>query len=200
MATTELEIWRLALTKIGNTNFPTSLTEQTAESLVCATDYPQVRDVTLELAAPSFAQKRFNLSQLTETRTGWFYTYAAPGDYVKLLGVVNELGKYLPLEFKEHYDVELSGDGNSKIILSNVEAVEMLYVCRPIISLWSPTFTDAVAYGLAVSLALGIKKDVAMAERMHEMYMLRIGQASASSEQQRNLGVEPEYSTIRSRA
>jgi hypothetical protein len=189
MASTELDIWKLALSKIGNTNFPSGPTDQTAEAQVCVVEFPQVRDATLELAPWPFATTRATLSQLTETRTGWYFTYQTPNDYIALQGVTSELGKYLAYEEQELYDVELAADGNSRIIVANVELMEMLYTRRVTnVAVWPALFVDCVVYGLAASLALSIKKDIGTAERMHEIYTLRIGQASASQQRQRRLG------------
>jgi hypothetical protein len=201
MASSEIEIWKLALSKIGNTNFPATPTDQTPEAQVCAVLFPTWRDATLEAADWPFATRRATLAALTESRTGWLYTYAYPSDCVKIIGGVSELGKNLPVDLREEFDIEMGASADSLVVVANVEAFEVLYVSRAIaIGKWPGLFVDALVTGMASELALAIKKDVAMAGALRSEYRYRLGEATASQFRQSQFGPDYDSPILRSRS
>jgi hypothetical protein len=201
MAASEVDICKLAQAKIGNTAFFNSFNDNTTEALVCSVEYPQVRDVTFELAKPQFAVKRVQPGLLAEVRTGWLYTYALAADYITLLGFTSELGRFIPWDMREEYDIEMASDDSGRVLLTNVESAEILYVRRVTdVTKWPALFTQAVVMGLAASLALSLKKDVNLAASLAESYDHAVGQSHGSSESQRLLrSYVPESTTLRSR-
>jgi len=198
MAISNMDVWKLALAKIGNTNFPIAETDQTTEAIVCSVEYPQIRDEAFIKVKPKFATKRYNAALKPATVTGWDYVYALPSDYLCPLGIADSMGRFIPLQLRELYDIET--DGSASVLLTNISGAELIYVARIAeVQRWDPLFVNAVVYGLATALALSIKKDANLAMALSREYDKKLGEASGLAFISQNMGRPPESSIIRSR-
>lgn len=199
MATSEVEICKLAQAKVGNTNFFANFSDGSVEANVCAIEYPQTRDVTLERLEPRFATKRQVLTALTDVNSSWDYVYALPSDFISLQNIVNPFGVDIPKDLQEAYDIEAGASGG-RVLLTNVGDAEIIYTYRhTTVAQWPAVFTEAVIYGLAAALALSLKKDLQLADALGQVYYRKLGEANASLEKQRNPGPEYRSSILRAR-
>jgi hypothetical protein len=153
-----LDICNLALAHIGDRANVTSIDppEGSAQAEHCARFYPMARDTLLNMHPWSFAQKRVALADVSlvvPPPDKWQYSYAAPGDLVKVLGVYDPNGMYD--EDKSEYEYELGSDvGGTKVIYANAEDAIIRYVSLVSDSAqWPPIFVEALAWLLASYLA-----------------------------------------------
>ncbi len=186
-----IDICNLALAHIGDRANITIIDppEGSAQAEHCARFYPMARNSLLNMHPWAFAQKRAVLADISATivpPAKWQYTYAAPGDLVKVLGVYDPNGMYD--EDKSEYEYELSG--TTQVIYANPEAAIVRYVALVTDSAtFPPIFTEALAWLLASYLAGPIIKGTegmrVSAEAM-KMAMSYVGQARVEDANQRN--------------
>lgn len=150
-----IDICNLALAHIGDRANITSIDppEGSAQAEHCARFYPMARNSLLNMHPWAFAQKRAVLADISATivpPAKWQYTYAAPGDVVKILGVYDPNAMYD--ENKAEFECELSG--TTQVIYANPEAAIVRYVALVTDSAtFPPLFTEALAWLLASYLA-----------------------------------------------
>jgi hypothetical protein len=186
-----IDICNLALAHIGDRANITSIDppEGSAQAEHCARFYPMARNSLLNMHPWAFAQKRAVLADISATivpPAKWQYTYAAPGDVVKILGVYDPNAMYD--ENKAEFEYELSG--TTQVIYANPEAAIVRYVALVTDSAtFPPIFTEALAWLLASYLAGPIIKGTegmrVSAEAM-KMAMSYVGQARVEDANQRN--------------
>lgn len=153
-----LDICNLALAHIGDRANIVSIDppEGSAQAEHCARFYPMARDSLLNMHPWSFATKRQVLADISLVVTPpekWQYSYAAPGDMVKILGVYNPAAMYD--EDKSEYDFELGSDaGGTEVLYTDVEDAIVRYVSLVSDSTkFPPLFTYALTWMLASHLA-----------------------------------------------
>lgn len=151
------QVCNLALSYVGNGQTINSLTENTLEAKQSLLHYGPTRDELLEGFPWRFATRRAVLAELSETRTGWDYVYALPADFLAAQRIWNGRRLSRP-EDEVPFELEALGAGvnpSGKCLLTDQEDAELIYTAEcPTVALWSPTFVQAVAWALAVKLAL----------------------------------------------
>src|SRR5215831_8196582 len=148
-----------ALSKVGNTAFIDSLNDPTTEAQVAILHYERRRDEVLQSSDWPFATARANLQDLGTTRNGWRKMYLAPPDMLKPLAIpyptlgtngVTGTGvladpmlfagtpyvgiwtayRNLRADQRIPYRVEASDDRSMKVILSDYDSPELIYVAQ----------------------------------------------------------------------
>lgn len=199
MASTAVNICNLALARIGNTSFISSLADVQVEAFICNLEYPQVRDTALERMSPPFATKRAVLVEAAETRTEWQFVYDLPAGFLAIQAIVDPTTRLPDFDLREPYDIE-QGAAGTRVLLTNQENCEIIYTHQTTdVAVWPATFVEVVIYGLAATLALSIKKDANLATKLGEIYTLKMGEAHGTAQSQRNLGPEDVGSILRAR-
>lgn len=199
MATSAIEVCKLALARVGNTNFFIAFTDGSVEANVAAMEYPQIRDLTLERLAPSFATKRATLNLLADANSNWDYVYALPSDFLAIQEIVSPYGRFISQDLKDKFDIEVGSTG-VRVLLCNTPDVEIIYTFRnENVGSWPPSFTEAVVMGLTARFAASIKKDYQLARMLQDEYDNATARANTSAEVQRQYGAEYESATIRAR-
>lgn len=201
MASAPLDIWKLALLRIGNMNMPVSESDTTPEAVACQIAYPIARDVVFSEAAWPFLTKRVDLSELLETRIGWDFVYEYPSDCVMVLGGTDPMTKnFVPVAERALFRIEAKQDGTGFVIVSDTEALNITYISNDVaIGVWPIQFVNCIATRLALELALGLKKDQRMAEVMRQNYDNDLSAALAAAFSEASVGAEPDYDIIKSR-
>jgi hypothetical protein len=153
-----IDICNLALAHIGDRANVTSIDppEGSAQAEHCARFYPMARDVLLNMHPWSFATKRAVLADISATivpPAKWQYSYTAPGDFMKILGVYDPNAMYD--ENKAEYEFELSADSSgTRVIYANPEDAVVRYVAYVTdAARFPPIFTEGLAWLLASYLA-----------------------------------------------
>jgi len=164
MAVSEVSICNSALTKVGNTQYISSLVENNKAAKICNQQYEFIRDMVLAGGLWTFAIKRVSLAQVaTSPAFEYTYQYQLPSDFLT--------------------DVEVSPDQVDYVIesdklLTYSDTLSLRYVYRnedP--THWSPEFVEAFATRLAVELAYPLVQSVTLKKELMEEYKLLIGDA-----------------------
>lgn len=150
----EVSICNIALSHLGDEATVTSIDppEGSQQAEYCATFYPVALDAILEDHSWSFATKRRALTLHSEDPPeSWGYTYAFPGDAVRLRAVVAP--DATDDTDSAEYIVEALSDG-TKVIYTNVEDAVARYTYRCTdTGKYTPSFVLALARRLAAFLA-----------------------------------------------
>lgn len=211
MATSELDICKLALSHLGDTANITSINPQdgSVQSALCQRFYPMARDALLEMHSWGFNTKRTKLSPLVNKSTEWDYCYAAPSDVLNVISVLPEnaaddnstsiplsysniatinagQGMYTPQQFSmEAYD-----DGTSVIYTNSPNATLRYNAKITDTTVFSPLFTTTLSWLLASYLAGPLVKGDAgagMAQACYKVFLTQKGMATTSDANQRRI-------------
>lgn len=179
MANVEADICNLALGRIGSRVVITSLEDAAIEARRCKLAYPHSRDVTLAAFPWPFARARAELAELSETRDGWGYVYAAPTDMVAAVALWP--GRNLPRPGEGYpLAIESNTTGDGKVILSDVTPAPLHYTRKmTVVPAFPPHFVDAVVWCLAAELALTLPVKPAVETRARQGYELALARAKA---------------------
>ena len=160
---TEAGICNSGLSKLGN-NRINSLTEGTPAANLCLEQYDKLRDEMLRAHDWNFAASRVKLAQLSATPAfGYDYQYALPSDWMRTISVHpdDEGAVYLA-----DYATESTAD-EGRVLLTDYTDVYMRYVRKvedP--NVMDPAFREALAWRLAVELAVPLAKSGSLRDRM----------------------------------
>lgn len=165
---TVVSICNLALSNIGKDNI-NDLTEKSAEARACNQLYAQTRDVLLQSFPWAVAGKTVALGALDNDKPGvWRHSYAQPADCLQIRWIrpryagdaaippetlkpdLDEAGREM------QYAYALEGDR----LYCDLSPALLRYTCRltdP--TKYSPLFIEALAWHLAVRLAMPLTRD-----------------------------------------
>lgn len=150
--TTEIEICGMALNLVGKdpiVSFTDADRVQSAK--LCKVFYPASRDAMLREHPWGFARKQVYLTQNeNETIHGFDYAYYYPSDCIMARSI------YAGLDPANHYPfgVQVSADGNSRLIVTSVEDAVLEYtkaITNP--NMFDPLFIEALAWRISIQLA-----------------------------------------------
>lgn len=182
---TKLGIWRAALMQIG-ANDIASTTDNSVETRACSVLYPAALQSVLSDADWGFARKVATLALLEDTYTGWDYAYKYPADCLRMRRIVetdgtSAGGNYNGSELN-HWDVLLSDDGYSHVIVCNVSPCTARYTKNiDNEALFDPSFTDALIMNLSYRLCVPLKRSSNDANVYRGFYKDMIEQALLNS-------------------
>lgn len=160
---TEAGICNSGLSKLGN-NRINSLTDGTPAANLCLEQYGKLRDDLLRAHDWNFAASRVKLGQLSSTPAfGYDHQYALPSDWMRTISVHPDCeGAVLLTDY-----VTESSAIEGRILLANVTDVYMRYVRKledP--NVMDPAFREALAWRIAVELAVPLAKSGSLRDRM----------------------------------
>lgn len=195
MATTEVEIYNMALSALGTFSSLAATTDRRREAEVCRIWYPLCRDRVLRSAPWSGATAFRRLALLatrddtadwvsTDPAPGWTYAYGVPNDFI------------WPRSLSAYEQFEMSMIAGNRVILSNSQSPIMAYTFRQTnVGLWDPELQVAVAYDLAAFISRSLN-----GSRDDQISMFRLAQevilparAAASNLLQRDLESSPDW-------
>lgn len=180
-------ICNIALGKIGHTQLIEDLeTIETVEAEQCDLHFEARRDELLELHPWKFATKRVVLALLEDVeRSDWEYVYTRPANCIAVRHLATPGDRNPAASGKISFDVEANDAGDGEVILTDLEDAELIFTIRhEYPAVWPATFCDALAWRIAVELALSIKKDRAQADAMLKGFQLALATAGAVSSNQ----------------
>lgn len=152
-------ICNLALSNLGKENI-SALSEASSEARACKQFYEHTRDLLLQGYPWRFAGKTVSLPEVLNDKPGqWSFAYQRPSDCLKIRWVRPEYRDGGPsLDWQDEIRFPHGVDG--VMIYSNLSPAFLHYTFRlddP--SRYSPLFTDALAWHLAVRLAMPLTRD-----------------------------------------
>lgn len=179
---TDVDICNRALSRIGHTQILQSLADGGPEGEQCDLHFEDCRDEALQFHAWNFATKRVVLAELALVeRSDWEHVYTYPTDCLFARFVVPP-GIRNPMSIERiEFRIEANDAGTGRVILTDQPDAELVYTMRHTATqVWPATFSSALGWRLAVELALGVKKDPAMAERILKGYEQTIMRAAGT--------------------
>jgi hypothetical protein len=199
---TAAEICNIALARVGQRQTIAALSETSAPGRLCNTLYPNARDSLLMSVPWSFATKRQTLAELvTDERDGWEYVYALPTDCLATRylypGLRNPTEKQ-----KEPFAIEFDATESKRVLLTDCEDAILVYTASPgdVTANFPPLFCDALAWALAVDLALSLAVKPQVGLAMRQGYELALLKASAAELNQAQADTPPESEIITGRS
>lgn len=159
----EAGICNSALSKLGN-NRIVSLTEGTAAANLCIEQYGKLRDHLLRSHDWNFAASRVRLAQLSSTpEFGYRFQHALPTDWMRTISVHPADGRHQRIT---DYATE-STEAEGRVLRTDSPDVYLRYVRKvsdP--NVMDPTFREALAWRLAMELAIPLAKSSSLRDRM----------------------------------
>lgn len=175
----ELDICNLALSHVAA--YPIqSLDERTKEARECKRLYSVARDAMLEAHDWGVARKREALALLADTYSGWDFAYAWPVDCLAPRKIYDpsEANNTVPLKF----EIGVNDALNRRIILTDEEDAELIYTAKITdANLFTSMMVDALGFRLAADLAIPLRSDSRLQEKMMNQFLARVISAQASS-------------------
>jgi hypothetical protein len=160
--TSIVSICNLALSNIGKDNIQ-ALGDAGAEARACRQFYEHTRDLLLQSYPWRWAGKTQSMAEVTNDKPGaWAYAYARPNDCLKL--------RYVRPEYSDTDIVEIGGakldnfgiahEVEGETIYTDISPAFLRYTYRVIDpSKFPPLFVEALAWHLAVRLAMPLTRD-----------------------------------------
>lgn len=213
----QLEIYNLALGRIGSDKSVASIGENSKESRLCNRFYTQCRDEVLESSAFPFAVKVVALASVAPNLqlNGWGYQFARPADALRILevgpldGAGASIGYWTachgPWEAWKRegmmaYRLALADDGNTAVILANSPQTYATYVAQITnASVFTPLMVSVLADRLAMELAMPLTSDPRWLNVAMQRYERSFQSVSATQYEQEAHGPDPEPASIRAR-
>lgn len=154
-----VSICNLALTNIGKDNIQ-ALTDAGAEARACSQFYEHTRDVLLQGYPWRFAGVSVSMAELINDRLGkWAYAYQRPTDCLKVRWVRPAYSEDEPA-LSEQEELSIPYEAEGSMIYCNLSPAFLRYTSRVTdVSTFPPLFVDALAWHLAVRLAMPLTRD-----------------------------------------
>lgn len=194
VVTSELEIWNLALTRLGHDAL-SSVTEAGKAGDRCRLHYPVMRDTVLRAHPWNFAVRRASLAALDYTpafeftyafalptdpyclriiRTSWEANGFASGAVYGFPGLVGY--GYLPVEYRIE-SVSISGS-DVRALLCNESTCSIEYIARITdVAQYDALFVDTLAARLAAELCITMTDNQSAAQTMMQFYQAKLTEA-----------------------
>lgn len=197
-ATTDAQICNAALLRIGTTATIDSLNEPTNEAQVCNALFARNRDLLLAAHPWSFAMKHQQLALLAGVeRTGWTYCYSLPSDCL----VAREIwsGERRP-SVKDRIVFSIEDNTSARILLTDAATPTLIYTYRVENGLlFSAAFSEALAWKMAVDLALALRKDGSIYAQAKSEAELALQRAMVQSVNEQVYDRDPPSATLLAR-
>jgi hypothetical protein len=193
----KVQIAKLALQHIGDRYDISDITEATPEAEQVNLLFDDTRDALLRQHPWSFATKYTSPAALSGTAPGhWEYMFLYPTDCIRMLGIVNPLGKDQP-----HVKFEVARNSSGKrVILADIEEPEIFYTARiEDTTDYDPEFVMAFSYVLAARLVMPLVGERSIAA---DLYQQAQAVLNSAWETDSNEGIEeaiPDADWIRAR-
>lgn len=199
MASSIAGICNVALSRVGETNFIDSLSDETSTAQVCNVLWDHSRSVVLSSHSWKFATVRASLAALSGVeRSGWEYSYALPVGCLTPLYIYP--GKRNPAS-EERIPFEQEDDETvGPILLTDEEDAELVYV-RDVenVARWPALFVDVITWKLASELALAIPNKGDLAAGMNAAYERALARAAASDARRGQRDIPLDGESVRAR-
>lgn len=190
-----MEVCNLALGRIGHGGSRPiqSLTEASEAARACNRVFASVLESMLREFAWPFAQASVALAAVAQTVPGWGYVYAYPENCLFLHGLAGsntDPGRYPA--WRHPFKILAATSGQSRVIatdLADAWAHYTVNVTNP--HFGDPLFQDALAWRIAVEVAVGLKADPRMSQNAVLQYQSALSKAVAANGNEAGADREP---------
>lgn len=170
-ATTEIDLANMALTMLGQQPI-NDLTDNNNRANLANTRLADVRDSVLRAHSWNCATKRATLATLTDVPTwGFKSAFVLPVDFVRLVGLEDELTKY-------KIEAGNFGGNNNLLLLTDTTSVNILYVYQITdVSKMDHSLKQAIATRLASELVHALTGDPTKENFLIQKYEILLARA-----------------------
>jgi len=196
----DIEICNIALSRVAHTQPIVSFTEKSKAAELCAVFYTLLRDLVLTEFPWPFAESIVTLADIGTPAPGWAYRYRYPADCLKVREIIQPgqrrpLSADLQIPFKTGYS-----PGGRVIHTDQPEAGVRFTFAVNDSTFFDPLFADALAWRLAMDLALPLSSKPDLQAFATQQYGLALTKAegSAFEESQDDPEPESEFVSVRS--
>lgn len=176
-----VQIYNLALAKVGHTKFVAATTDRSVEAELCNVFYEQCRNQLLREYPWRFAKRRAALSILAGTPpTAWQFQYSKPSDCLRARYLANPLGRNVRADLAVPFEVASVGD--QEVIFTDLEDAELVYtqlITDP--TRFDALFVIALATLMASELALPLRGKPDLTEPLRQGAEILALRATAAS-------------------
>ena len=187
----KLDIYNMALGFIGVRTL-SSENERTPEAAQCSLYWDRARRGALREFPWPFSQKKIRLMSValpTEQAAYWSHAYSMPRDVLK----INRINDYAAFEIGQDEEI-------LKIYCDEAEAIAQCTMDATDITIWDELFVIAVAYRLAMFIAVPLlKNNPAKIQELSQIYasLLPTAQGQAASEYRKARNTEDDWLAAR---
>lgn len=195
----QVDIYNMALLRIGNGKTIASTSEGSNEANLCNIFYEQCRDYLLRAFPWNFSTKRAVLAVSSATPpTNWTYAYSLPSDYLNIRRIITSGLRSMRSDLKPPFQISTSG--SQRILYCDIQTVEIEYTARITdTTLFDPAFVSALAYRLALEIAMPLTVKGEIIQSLERAYMQSVREAAALSMNESQDDPEPDGSFLASR-
>lgn len=192
---TEVDICNLALSRVMINEYIHALDENTSGAHSCRIIYPLARDLLQSEYPWPFLMAREQLVALVDgARGGWQYGYTLPAD---LLRVVELKSPFRNPTTYQRPPFKIEAGSYGRILLTDEKDPELVYIAQnsdP--TTFPPSFVDALAWKVAMDLALSVPGKESLLQRCREGYAASLQSALITLLVEGQEEPEPESSFI----
>lgn len=200
MASSNLQIWNMALGYLKNKNSVQNENENSFEAKQCRIYFDTVIGRVLRGHLWGFAKKQAVLALTGTAPDGWEFQYAYPGDCILTDHLYNSLDPQDSLLKRLPFEVRNDPDASGRVILTNQEDAQLIYginETNPI--LWTPDFDRAAALLLGSELGFSIANKRQRAADLRGLYFEQINEAQRNNTREGVKNVDDEASWTEAR-
>ncbi|MBW9238351.1 hypothetical protein I6U33_13490 [Pseudomonas carnis] len=195
----DVEICNIALSRVAHTQPIVSFTEKSKAAELCRVFYAPLRELVLQAFPWPFAESVVALASLGSPAPGWAYRYRYPANCLQVRDIVQpgfrrSLTSDLQIPYRIGYDA-----GGRVIHTDQPEAACRFTFKVEDSTFFDPQFADALAWRLAMDLALPLSSKPDLQQFAAEQYQvaLTIAEGSAFEESRDDPEPESEFITVR---
>jgi hypothetical protein len=176
--TSDVQICNIALGRVGCQQFINSLDDPTTEAAICKKIYGFTLERVLQDFPWQFATRYVDLQDVGSPVSPWGYRYRYPNDCLQARRIVPPGCGYTQVPFCVIADSE----SNGKAILCDQEAAVLEYTAHiTLTGLFSPAFSNALAWAIAAEIATPLSADPKYAQVANQTYVHTLAEAGALS-------------------
>jgi hypothetical protein len=177
----DIEICNIALSRVAQTEPIVSFTEKSKAAELCSVFYGPLRELVLADFPWPFAESVVNLADIGSPAPGWAYRYRYPADCLKVREIIQPgqrraMASELQIPFSVGYDA-----GGRAINTDQPEAGVRFTFRVEDSTFFDPLFVDALAWRLAMDLALPLSSKSDLQQFAAQQYQIALTKAEASA-------------------
>lgn len=195
----DIEICNVALSRVAHTQPIVSFTERSKAAELCSVFYGTLRELVLTDFPWPFAESVVTLADIGSPAPGWAYRYRYPADCLKVREII-EPGQRRPRSADMQIPFSLGYDAGGRVIHTDQPEAGVRFTFR----VQDPTFfdalfADALAWRLAMDLALPLSSKPELQQYADQQYQRAItkAEAAALNESQDDPEPESEFVSVR---
>lgn len=196
----DIEICNVALSRVAHTQPIVSFTERSKAAELCSVFYATLRDLVLADFPWPFAESIVTLADIGNPAPGWAYRYRYPSDCLKVREIIIP-GQRAPLNSDQQIPYKIGYDVGGRVIHTDLPEAGVRFTYRVEDStFFDPLFADALAWRLAMDLALPLSSKPDLQQFAAQQFGLAMtkAQGSAFEESQDDPEPESEFVSVRS--